>query len=61
MSKPKVIQIALMPGFDGRDQHGNPWIYVLYDNGEVWRCLPWKDDEEWEFVETPDDGAVDSR
>ena len=59
MSRPKVIQIALCLASTVQTRHGNPWIYVLYDNGEVWRCLPWKDNEVWELVETPNDEAAE--
>ena len=57
MRKPKVIQIAIQSGYDGPDRAGNPFIYVLYDNGEVWRCETGETDDEWEFVETPDEEA----
>ncbi len=58
MNKPKVIQIAIQSGFDGPDNHGTPFVYVLYDNGEVWRAPAADTDGEWEIVDTPDDEAA---
>jgi hypothetical protein len=55
---PKVIQIAIQPGFDGPDRSGNPFIYVLYDNGEVWRCQTSDTDGEWEIVDVPNEEAA---
>ena len=59
MKKTKVIQIAIQSGFDGPDKSGTPFVYVLYDNGEVWRAPANQTDGEWEIVDTPDDEAAD--
>jgi hypothetical protein len=59
VKKPKVIQIAIQSGFDGPDNHGKPFVYVLYDNGEVWRAPAFDTYDGWEIVETPDDAAAE--
>jgi len=59
VKKTKVVQIAIQPGFDGPDKFGIPFVYVLYDNGEVWRAPASETDGEWEIVDTPDDEAAD--
>ena len=58
MSRPKVIQIAVNPGWDGPEYSGCPYLYVLYDNGEVWRRRTDDKDAQWRYVETPDDEAA---
>lgn len=37
--KPKVIQIAVMPGIDGPEVTVAPRLFVLYDNGLVFHTV----------------------
>jgi len=57
MSKPKIVQIAIDHGFDGPNQSRRPTIYVLYDDGQVWRALC-DDTRDWDPVDTPDEDAA---
>jgi hypothetical protein len=53
--KPKVIQIAIEPGYDGPDNSAQACVFLLYDNGLIYWTIAGK--MQWRLYRTPDEQA----